>query len=53
MGIVDNAVEDGVRNRRLADHLMPARDGQLGGDDGGTALIAFLEEFEQVCATMA
>ena len=48
MGIVDDPVEYGVGNGGFADHSVPAGDGQLGGDDGGSPLIALFEEFEQI-----
>ena len=34
VGVVDDAVEDGIGDGGFADHLMPTRDGQLGRDDG-------------------
>ena len=48
MGVVDDPVEDGIGDCGLADHVVPARDGQLCSDDGRAPLVAFLEEFKQV-----
>ena len=50
MGIVDEAVEDGVGVGWIADHLVPCRYRQLAGDDRRAAPVAFLEDFEQVVA---
>ena len=50
MGVVDEAVENGVSVGRVPDHLVPRSDGQLAGDDGGTATITFFEDLEQVMA---
>ena len=34
VGVVDQAVEDGVGVGLVCDHVVPALDGDLGGDDG-------------------
>lgn len=52
VGVVYDPVENGVGDCGLADHVVPARDGQLRGDDCGSPLITFLEEFEQVEALL-
>ena len=49
-GVVDEAVEDGIGVGRIADELMPAFDGQLAGDDGGTPAVAVVEDFQDVVA---
>ena len=36
VGVVDEAVEDGIGEGGLADHLVPGVDGQLAGDDGAS-----------------
>jgi hypothetical protein len=36
---VDDAIENGVADRRLADHLMPGH-GELAGDQNGAAAVA-------------
>ncbi len=46
VGVVDDAIEDGVGDRRLADQVMPFVDRNLGGDRGGFAAIAFLGDFQ-------
>ena len=48
VGVVDEAVENGVGIGGIADHGVPVFDGKLAGDDGGSAPVAFLEDFEQV-----
>lgn len=48
MGVVDDPVENGVGDCRLADHGMPLGDGQLRGDQRGFPAIAFLEDFQQI-----
>ncbi len=48
MGIVDDAIENGVGDSRLTDHVVPGGNGKLGGDQRGFPAVAFLEDFEQV-----
>ncbi len=48
MSIVDDSVENGDGDGGFADHLMPCRDRQLSGDDGGSALVPLFEELEQI-----
>jgi len=48
MGIVDEAIEDGVGIGRIADDLVPYRYRQLAGDDCRTPAVALLEDFQQV-----
>ena len=48
MGIVDEAVQDGVGVSRVANDLMPGGQGELGGDDRRSAAVSLLEDFEQV-----
>ena len=50
--IVNDAVEDGVSDCGLPDHVMPTRDGELSDDDCGAPLIAFLEEIEEIEALL-
>ena len=52
MGVVDDPVEDGVGDGGVGDQIMPFRHGDLGGDDGGFAPIAFLDDFEQMEALL-
>ncbi len=48
MGVVDEAVENGVGERRAADDLVPLLDRDLAGDDGRGALMAVFEDFEEI-----
>ena len=48
MGIVDDAVEDGVGEGGIADHIVPAVDWELTGDQGSAAAGSFFGDLEQV-----
>src|SRR6266436_5459817 len=50
MGVVDQTVEDTVGDGRISDLLMPARNGQLGSENGGASLIAILTDFPDFAA---
>jgi hypothetical protein len=50
MGVVDQAVEDGVGVSRVSDHLMPFIDGDLAGENGRAAAVAFFEDLVEVSA---
>jgi hypothetical protein len=50
MGVVDDAVENGVGERRLADQLMPFVDRDLAVDQRGAAAVAVFNDFEHVMA---
>ena len=50
VGVVNEAIKDGVGVGWIADHLMPGRYGELRGDDRRSAPIALFEDFEQVVA---
>ena len=52
VGVVDDAVEYGVGDGRLTDHIVPLADGQLGGDERGFSPVAFLEDFQQIEALL-
>jgi hypothetical protein len=52
MRIVDNSVEDGVGDGRLADHLVPLSDRQLGCDQGGFSSVALFEDFKKIEALL-
>jgi hypothetical protein len=47
---MEQAVQDAVGDRGLADDGMPVFDRALAGDDGGSFLIAVLDDFQQVVA---
>jgi predicted metal-binding protein len=50
MGAVDQAIQDGVGQRGIADVVMPVVHGQLAGHDAGTGSGTVVEEFEQIVA---
>ena len=39
-----------VADRRLADHFMPGRQGELAGDQDGAAAVAILDDFDEIAA---
>ena len=45
---MDQAVEDGIGQGRVADGGMPVRHGQLAGDDGRSSAVAFLEDLQEI-----
>lgn len=49
MGVMDDTIEDGVSDRWFADHLVPLRDGKLGGDQSGFPAVALFEDFQSRC----
>jgi hypothetical protein len=46
MGVVDKPVQHGVRDRRIADDLVPVIDRHLAGDDGRAALVAIVHDLQ-------
>lgn len=50
VGIVDDAVEDGIREGRLADNIVPCLDGQLAGDHGRGPTVSLFDDLHQVAA---
>lgn len=50
MGVVDDAIEDGVGVGRIADDLVPFIDGDLAGEDGRAATVALFEDVVEVAA---
>ncbi len=44
MSVVNETVEDAVSDGGIADLLVPARDRQLGSEDGGTILVAIFAD---------
>jgi len=50
MGVVDEAVQDGVGVSGVPNNLVPGGQGKLGGDDRRSAAVSLLEDFEQVMA---
>ena len=53
MGVVDEAVEDGIGVGRVADHLMPFVDRDLAGENGRAAAVAFFEDLVEIAARIA
>ena len=49
---MQETIEDGIGDAGIADDLVPAIDGQLAGDDGGSSLVAILDDPEQVTALL-
>ena len=50
MGVVDEAVEDGVGDGRVGDHLVPVLDVDLAGDDGRAASVPVVEDLQEIAA---
>lgn len=48
IGIVDQPVEHGLRDRRIPEKRVPVAAGQLPGDDGRGQAIAVLHDFEEI-----
>ena len=47
MRVVNETIEDGVGVGRIADDLMPGRNGKLGGEDRRSAPVALFEDFRE------
>ena len=52
MGAVDDAVENGVGQGRIANHLVPAIDRDLAGDQQRSSVAAIVDDLEQVAALL-
>jgi len=50
VGIVDQTVEDGIRQGWVTNGFMPMIDGKLARDDGGTSPVAIFEDLQQIPA---
>jgi hypothetical protein len=50
VGIVDEAIEDGVGQRRIADGVVPMLDRHLAGNDGGRAAVAIGMSVPEECS---
>ena len=50
VGIVDEAVENGVGESWVADDLIPTIDGRLARDDDQTRIVTVLDDLEQIAA---
>ena len=53
MGVVNEAVEDGVSDGGIGDDLVPMLDRHLAGDDGRSALMAIVDDFEEIATLLA
>src|SRR6202171_4943175 len=51
VGVMNQAVEDGVGVGGIADQRVPLIDGELAGDDGGAVAVAILEDLQEVVAS--
>lgn len=50
MGVVHDAIEDGVGDGRLGDDVVPAVDRNLAGDQGGASTTALFNDLQQIAA---
>ncbi len=46
--VVDDPIQDGIGQRRIADDLVPAVDRHLAGDDQRAGVVAVLDDFQQI-----
>ena len=52
MGVVDDAVEDGIGQGWIADQVVPAIDRNLAGDQRRAAAVAVLDNLEEIPALL-
>jgi len=50
---VDEPIEDGVSDGRVCDDLVPIFDRHLAGNDGRSALVSIVDDFEEVATLLA
>ena len=50
MGVVDEAIQNGIREGGIAEGFVPVFHGELTGDDGGAIAVPVIEEFQLVAA---
>jgi hypothetical protein len=53
VSVVDEAVEDSVGDGGIGDDLVPVVDRYLAGDDGRTALMAVIDDLEEIATLLA
>jgi len=53
MGVVNEAIQNGIGVGRIPDQIEPACHGELAGHHGGAATVAVLEDLEQMVAGVA
>jgi len=52
LGVVKEAIENGIGVGWIADDVVPFVDRQLAGDDGRSAAIALFEDFQEIVARL-
>src|SRR5260370_2175334 len=52
VGIVDEAVEDRIGERRACDHVVPSIDRHLAGDEDRSGVDAVLDDFEEIAGLL-
>ena len=50
MGVMNEAIEDGIGVSRIANDFVPAVYWNLGGNHRGAASVAFFEDFQKIMA---
>ncbi len=46
VGVVDEAIQDGIGQGRIIDEFMPVIDRELAGNQGGVHTVAVVQQFE-------
>jgi len=52
VGVVDEAVEDGVGDGGVGDRLVPVIDRQLAGHDGRAAIVPIVDDLQQIATLL-
>jgi hypothetical protein len=52
VGVVDEAIEDGVGDGWIADYLVPVVDRQLTCHDGRAAAVAVVDDLQQIASLL-
>jgi hypothetical protein len=47
VGVVNEAIQDGIGEGGVGDVVMPVIDGELAGHEGGAGAVSFLDDFEK------
>ena len=50
MGVVHDAIEDGVSDGGISDDVMPVFERQLAGDEDGPDVVTVLDDFEEIAS---
>ena len=53
VGIVHQAVQNGIGHRRISNDFVPLLNGKLAGDEGGALALAIIEDFQQIAILFA